>query len=228
MDDGQRTRTALFVDFDNVFRGLLEVNRDAAFGFAEEADRWLGGLAVHGTGGGRRDVLVRRAYLNPNGWVADAQLGNDHGRVYLSRFRQPLIRAGFEVVDCPALTSRHKNAADIRIVLDVIAALDGPTHYDEFVIGSSDSDFTPLLHRLRAADRRTVVIAAQEAVQAYGGVADLLLDADDILSLVGHVSDGDVGPGASATIDLGAAAEAVISGARAGDWPASLEQVSTT
>jgi uncharacterized LabA/DUF88 family protein len=38
--------------------------------------------------------------------------------------------------------------------------------YDEFVIASADSDFTPLLQRLRAADRRTTLLATFDAVEA--------------------------------------------------------------
>jgi hypothetical protein len=132
----------------------------------------------------RRDLLVQRAYLNPNGWIEDAELGNDSGRLYLQRFRPILMRAGFEVIDCPAVTRQQKNAADIRIVIDVMLALEGNVRYDEVLIASSDSDFTPLLHVLRAKDFRIGLLSAGEVSAAYRSVAHLFVGAEQLISLV--------------------------------------------
>ena len=112
---------------------------------------------------------------------------DEHGRpirIYFSRLRALLTSAGFEVVDCPALTARGKNAADIRIVLDVVDAMSGVVRYDEFVIVSSDSDFTPLMHRLRAADRRVVAVAAETSSSAYLSVVEEVLTTGDLLGLI--------------------------------------------
>ena len=105
-----------------------------------------------------------------------------------------LTSAGFEVVDCPALTARGKNAADIRIVLDVVDAMSGVVRYDEFVIVSSDSDFTPLMHRLRAADRRVVAVAAETSSSAYLSVVDEVLTTGDLLGLINTPVEADVSP----------------------------------
>lgn len=181
---GRRT-SALFLDFDNIFGGLLALDRVAALALAQHPGQLVEQLACRDLEtGDRRELLVRRAYLNPNGSVIDPELGNDSGRLYLDRFRPYLVRAGFEVIDCPALTTRQKNAADIRIVIDVLAALNAPVRYDEVIIASSDADFTPLLLKLRAEDRRTTIITAGTLAPAYQAVADRYIDEQSLISLL--------------------------------------------
>jgi len=180
-----RIKSALFLDFDNFFSGLLQLDRKAAYVLADEPGRWLDALATWNLPpGDRRHLLVRRAYLNPAGWVADRDWGNDSGRLYLSTFRPRLTRAGFEVVDCPVLTAGQKNAADIRIVIDTLQAQDANTRYDEFILASSDADFAPLLRLLRANDRRTVIISTGQTSPAYHTIADLLIYAEDLVGLL--------------------------------------------
>ena len=181
----KRIRSALYVDFDNIFSGLIELDREAALAFANDVTHWLERFRQFQLPSGmRRDLLVQRAYLNPNGWIEDAELGNDYGRLYLQRFRPILMRAGFEVIDCPAVTRQQKNAADIRIVIDVMLALEGNVRYDEVLIASSDSDFTPLLHVLRAKDFRIGLLSAGEVSAAYRSVAHLFVGAEQLISLV--------------------------------------------
>jgi uncharacterized LabA/DUF88 family protein len=181
----KRIRSALYLDFDNIFGGLLELDREAALAFANDVTNWLERFRQFQLPSDmRRDLLVQRAYLNPNGWIEDAELGNDSGRLYLQRFRPILMRAGFEVIDCPAVTRQQKNAADIRIVIDVMLALEGNVRYDEVLIASSDSDFTPLLHVLRARDFRIGLLSAGEVSAAYRSVAHLFVGAEQLISLV--------------------------------------------
>ena len=178
-------KSALFLDFDNFFSGLLQLDRKAAYVLADEPGRWLDALATWNLPpGDRRHLLVRRAYLNPAGWVSDREWGNDSGRLYLSTFRPRLTRSGFEVVDCPVLTAGQKNAADIRIVIDTLQAQDASTRYDEFILASSDADFAPLLRLLRANDRRTVIISTGQTSPAYHTIADLLIYAEDLVGLL--------------------------------------------
>lgn len=184
-----RIRAAVFIDFDNIFGGLLDLDPKAAIAFAQEPQDWLPRLALVGAGNGDRSYLVRRCYMNPAGWRHHSTLGPD--RVFYSRYRPFFTKAGFEVIDCPSLTYRHKNAADIRICLDVVDTLWRDTHYDEYVIASGDSDFTPLLQRLRAADRRTTVVASSQTAVAYEGVADLFLDEQKVIELMIGVSADD-------------------------------------
>jgi hypothetical protein len=180
-----RIRTALFLDFDNIFGGLLQVERQAALVLAQDPALWVERLGRRlGIDGHRRDFLVQRAYLNPAGKVRDELDGNDSGWLYLQRFRPNLTRAGFEVVDCPTLTTGQKNAADIRIVLDCLSLMDMENCYDEFVIASSDADFTPLLQRIRSRDKRRVIIASGPSAPAYSSVASLVIDEPQLVELL--------------------------------------------
>ena len=90
------------------------------------------------------------------------------------------VQAGFEVIDCPPLTWGAKNAADIRMVIDVLDLLDHRTRFEEFVFVSGDSDFTPLLHRLRAEDRRTAIVSPGHLATAYASVAERVLGFDTL------------------------------------------------
>lgn len=181
---GERVTSALFVDFDNVFGGLFDLDRKVGIAFAESPEVWLRSLTTYGLESDYRDVLVRRVYLNPAGWVPDPEGNDGRGRLFLQKFRPYLTQAGFEVVDCPALTSKYKNAADIRIVIDVLDALQSGSRYDEIIIGSSDADFTPLLQRIRSMDRRTVIMSASTTSPAYRNIAHRVLEAEDVIDLI--------------------------------------------
>jgi hypothetical protein len=166
-----RVKAALFVDFDNIYSGLMEVEERAAQAFATLPGQWLewlerrsgdGGAGGNGAGP-PRNILIRNMYLNPSRF---------------GRFRADFTRAGFSVMDCPSLTLQGKSSADIRMVLDIVDTLEHRTQFDEFIIFSGDADFTPLLQRLRAHDRRTAILAVGPAAQAYKAAADALIDED--------------------------------------------------
>jgi hypothetical protein len=176
-------RAAMFLDFDNVFSGMLKLDPDVAVQFASDPGSWLKRLSESFTVEGPRRWLVLRCYMNPAGWVPHPDPDAGTPRLYFSKFRPLFIRAGFEVVDCPPLTY-SKNAGDIRMVVDAIDALTAEVVYDEFVIASGDSDMTPLLMRLRRADRRTTIMTAFEAAGALTAVADRLVDSANFLALV--------------------------------------------
>ena len=152
-------RCALYVDFDNLYSGLRQIDQDVASAFANDPGRLLTWLARGSDeeGAFRRRFLVRDCYLNP--------------QVYAG-FRAQFVAAGFRVIDCPSLTQRGKSSADTHIVLDVVDALGHATWYDEFVICSADADFSPLMTKLRRHDRRTLMVAAGPYAAAYEAVCD--------------------------------------------------------
>lgn len=155
----RRIRTAIFVDFDNMFSGLTAMDAAAAEAFATDPGRLLSWLE-HGEdfdGPFRRRFLLKACYLNPDAF---------------RKYRGFFVGAGFRVIDCPSLTQRGKSAADIHLVLDVVDAIEHNTPFDEFIVCSSDADFTPLMVRLRGHDRRTVMVAAGPAAPAYQSVCD--------------------------------------------------------
>ena len=160
-------KSALFVDFDNVYSQLRQLQPDAAERFARHPSAWIGWLTTslalpepHAEGEQRR-LLVRRCYLNPN---------------WYQNYRHAFLRAGFEIVDCPPVTSQGKTSTDIHMVLDIIDLLQHETRCDEFIVFSADADFTPVLRKLRRHDRRTTVLAIGFPSAAYQASADLLID----------------------------------------------------
>lgn len=160
-------KSALFVDFDNVYTQLRALQPSAAERFARQPIEWIRWLIEsleipdgHDPAA-RRRLLVRRCYLNPN---------------WYQNYRHAFLRAGFEIVDCPPVTSQGKTSTDIHMVLDIIELLQHETRYDEFIVLSADADFTPVLRKLRRYDRRTSVLAIGFPSAAYQASADLLID----------------------------------------------------
>ncbi|MEV6349247.1 NYN domain-containing protein [Actinoplanes sp. NPDC051851] len=178
-----RVRAALYLDFDNVFSGLIKQDPDVAIQFAKDPASWLVRLTTSLTVDGPRRWLILRCYMNPGGWVPNPDPSAQPPRLYYSQFRPFFVNAGFEVIDCPRLT-HTKNAADIRMVVDAVDTLADPVPYEEFVIGSGDSDMTPLLVRLRRADRRTTIVSPSDAAEAFTAVADRLITSQELLELV--------------------------------------------
>lgn len=176
-------RAAFYLDFDNVFGGLFKLDPEVAVQFASDPGAWIRRLSMTLTAEAPRRWLILRCYLNPAGWVNHRDSAEEPARLYFSKFRPSFVRAGFEVIDCPRY-SAMKNAADIRIVVDAVEALSADTRYDEFVIASGDSDMTPLLQRLRRADRRTMIVSPAEAAEAFTAIADQVLDSQQLLALV--------------------------------------------
>lgn len=165
--ESQAMKSALFVDFDNVFSQLRQLQPEAAERFARHPSEWIGWLTgylalpePHEEGEHRR-LLVRRCYLNPN---------------WYQTYRHAFLRAGFEIVDCPPVTSQGKTSTDIHMVLDIVDLLQHETRCDEFIVFSADADFTPVLRKLRRYDRRTTVLAIGFPSAAYQASADLLID----------------------------------------------------
>lgn len=161
-------KSALFVDFDNVYTQLRALHPAAAERFARQPIEWIRWLTQsleipdgHHDLDVRRRLLVRRCYLNPN---------------WYQGYRHAFLRAGFEIVDCPPVTAQGKTSTDIHMVLDIIELLQHETRYDEFIVLSADADFTPVLRKLRRYDRRTSVLAIGFPSAAYQASADLLID----------------------------------------------------
>ncbi len=171
---GAPVRCALFIDFDNIYLGLRRIDPNAAERFANSPTRlldWIGGL-LRPTNCGpsrSRSILVRKCYLNP---------------LTFQKYRSAFTRCAFDVVDCPPLTRQGKTGADLRMMMDILDALDHPTHFDEFIILSGDADFTPVLLRLRSHDRRTVAFTAGFAAEAYRAACDLWIEEDVLVDEV--------------------------------------------
>jgi len=161
----QDRRCALFVDFDNMFLGLKEDSPEAAERFATAPSSWIDWI-MHMDEKSNRSILLRKCYLNPKTF---------------GTYRTDFARQGFCVVDCPALTQNGKNSADIIMVMDILDALAHSTRFDEFIILSADTDFTPIFLRLRENDRRTMAIVSVPVSAAFRGACDLIVEEGDFV-----------------------------------------------
>lgn len=145
---GQDTQVAVFIDYDNI-----EISVTEAFG--KNADVDWNRIFNYASQVGR--VVVRRAYAD---WAEAA-----------SRQRQ-LLSLGVELVHVNS--KRGKNAADIRIVLDVMELFyNGRDSFTHVLLVSGDGDFTELVHRLRAQGKTVIGMGVS------GTTADYLVNACD-------------------------------------------------
>ena len=126
---GPQLQIAVFIDFENIALGL----RDASAPF--EVRRILDRLLEKGK------VIVKVAYADWN------------------RFRShttSLHENGIELIEIPRRESTGKNSADIRLVVDAMDLSWSKAHIDTFVIVSGDSDFSPLVSKLKENGRHVI------------------------------------------------------------------------
>ena len=230
--------SAVFVDYDNIYLSLKRKSEEAAKRFAKDSVRWLreieSGKLITATNAAfdstPRRIVMNRCYGNP----VPRRNAHDNS-TDMSSFpfvRHHFLRAGFEVIDCPPLTAQLKNSADIRMVMDIRDLLMHETYFDEFIILSGDADFTPVLIRLRAHARRTVVFANDFTAAPYTAICDgevreaALID----LLLSGEPTDGpreEAGAAAPAQSRIEEARREILSevvaGVRASATPVPLE-----
>ncbi len=122
-------RIAVFIDFENIALGLPEG------GAPLDVRRILDRLLEKGK------IVVRVAYAD---W---------------SRFRsytQTLHEHGIELIEIPRRASTGKNSADIRLVVDAMDLAWSKEHIDTFVVVSGDSDFSPLVSKLKENDKHVI------------------------------------------------------------------------
>ena len=135
-------RIALFLDYENLAIGARDGLGVAPFDFGPVADA----LAERGR------VVSRRAYAD---W---SYFGDD---------RRLLARASVELIEIPQrIGGSRKNAADIKMAVDAIELAYERGFITTFAIGTGDSDFTPLVHKLRELDKRVIGIGVQSSTSA--------------------------------------------------------------
>lgn len=135
-------RIALFLDYENLAIGARDGLGVAPFDFGPVADA----LAERGR------VVARRAYAD---WS------------YFDDDRRLLARAQVELIEIPQrIGGSRKNAADIKMAVDAIELAFERSFITTFAIGTGDSDFTPLVHKLRELDKRVIGIGVQSSTSA--------------------------------------------------------------
>src|SRR5258705_9047884 len=128
---------ALFCDFENVALGVSDA-KYAKF----DIDKVLERLLLKGS------IVVKKAYCD---W--DRYKG----------FKAPMHEASFELIEIPHLRMSGKNSADIRMVVDALDLCYTKAHVDTFVIISGDSDFSPLVSKLRENDKTVIGVGVKNS-----------------------------------------------------------------
>ncbi len=231
--------TALFIDFDNIYISLLSKDKFAATHFATNPLAWTAALLEGGLSTSAIDMggmpparrrVIARVYGNP--------VLKNKDRASFAYVRNHFMHAGYEVIDCPPLTNQLKNGSDIRMVLDMRDLLDHEPKIDEFVIMSGDSDFVPILLRLRAHDRRTMIYGSLQTAKSYTSLADEIITEDALTSFL-HKSAGRPAPRAPAPSNNPTPVDPLIAARReiiaevtkiveASDKPVPMELLATT
>jgi uncharacterized protein (TIGR00288 family) len=135
-------RIALFLDYENLAIGAREALGNVPFDFGPIADA----LAERGR------VVVRRAYAD---W---ASFDDD---------RRALTRYQIELIEIPQrMGAVRKNAADIKMAVDAVELCLERDYITTFVLGTGDSDFTPLVHKLRELNRRVIGVGVEASTSA--------------------------------------------------------------
>jgi len=138
MSENNNTRSlALFCDFENVALGV----RDAKFA-AFDIRKVLERLLLKG------NIVVKKAYC-------DWQRYKD--------FKAPMHEAAFELIEIPHVRQSGKNSADIRMVVDALDLCYTKAHVDTFVIISGDSDFSPLVSKLRENNKLVIGVGVKNS-----------------------------------------------------------------
>jgi uncharacterized protein (TIGR00288 family) len=131
------TSMALFCDFENIALGV----RDAKFA-QFDIRKVLERLLLKGS------IVVKKAYCD---WER------------YKEFKATMHEAAFELIEIPHVRQSGKNSADIRMVVDALDLCYTKAHVDSFVIISGDSDFSPLVSKLRENNKYVIGIGVRAA-----------------------------------------------------------------
>ena len=128
---------ALFCDFENIALGVKDTD-STQFDMAKVLER----LLLKG------NIVVKKAYCD---WAR-----------YKS-FKAAMHEASFELIEIPHVRMSGKNSADIRMVVDALDLCYTKEHVDTFVIISGDSDFSPLVSKLRENNKTVIGVGVKNS-----------------------------------------------------------------
>jgi uncharacterized protein (TIGR00288 family) len=128
---------ALFCDFENVALGVRDA-RYAQFDIKRVLER----LLLKGS------IVVKKAYCDWDRY---------------KEFKGAMHEAAFELIEIPHVRMSGKNSADIRMVVDALDLCYTKSHVDTFVIISGDSDFSPLVSKLRENNKAVIGVGVKNS-----------------------------------------------------------------
>jgi uncharacterized protein (TIGR00288 family) len=138
MAEGENT-LAVFIDFENLAQGFKHSKEDF------DIHRVLERLVEKGK------VVVKVAYAD---WSRYA------------KHKQQLHEAAIELIEIPKRSMTGKNSADIRLCVDAMDLCYSKAHIETFVIVSGDSDFSPLVAKLKANGKRVIGLGMKDSTSA--------------------------------------------------------------
>jgi uncharacterized protein (TIGR00288 family) len=136
MNEGEHT-LAVFIDFENLALGF-KGKKDKRFDVHKVLER----LVEKGK------IIVKKAYAD---WADFAE------------YKKPLHEAAIELIEIPKRSMSGKNSADIRLCVDSLDLCYSKDHIDSFVIVSGDSDFSPLVSKLKENGKRVIGLGMKES-----------------------------------------------------------------
>jgi uncharacterized LabA/DUF88 family protein len=128
---------ALFCDFENIALGVRDA-KYAQFDMKKVLER----LLLKGS------IIVKKAYCDWERYKA---------------FKASMHEAAFELIEIPHVRQSGKNSADIRLVVDALDLCYTKAHVDTFVILSGDSDFSPLVSKLRENNKIVIGVGVKKS-----------------------------------------------------------------
>jgi uncharacterized protein (TIGR00288 family) len=128
---------ALYCDFENIALGVRDA-KYARFDIKEVLER----LLVKG------NIVVKKAYCDWDRY---------------KDFKVDMHEASFELIEIPHVRQSGKNSADIRMVVDALDLCYTKSHVDTFVVISGDSDFSPLVSKLRENNKIVIGVGVKES-----------------------------------------------------------------
>ncbi|HKU43896.1 MAG TPA: NYN domain-containing protein [Polyangiales bacterium] len=135
--DSTEPNLAVFCDYENVALGAKDASY-AAFDIQLVIERLLD----------KGKVVVKKAYADWSRYEAA---------------KRPLHEAAFELIEIPHVSYSGKNSADIRLVVDALDLCYAKSHVGVFVVVSGDSDFSPLVSKLRENDKRVIGVGVKNS-----------------------------------------------------------------
>jgi len=108
---------------------------------------------------GRFDIKAVMRRLKDKGRILSSRAYGDWGR--FAKYKQGLLEAGVTMVELTSYRGAEKNRADIALVVDAMEWAFTREHFDTFVLLSGDSDFTPLVQRLKEMNKRVIGIGTR-------------------------------------------------------------------
>lgn len=143
MTENKDNNIAIYLDFENLVISSEEVY------ISKEKPLSLGPIVDFAAS--RGNISIKRAYAN---WQP----------YHFSQYERALLNNGFELVHLPLTSAQGKNGVDVRLAVDVMENLELFPSIDMIVIGSGDTDFIPLLQKIRARGKSVIVVGFEHSV----------------------------------------------------------------